>query len=64
MRSCHYISEPGIGRILIPGCYGAAIYGKEGCTCGPRIRAKDEIANINERLARLEAWMAKKAAAK
>ena len=30
---CHYIYDKQVGKILIPGCMGTAVYGVERCTC-------------------------------
>lgn len=61
-RHCYYITDPDIGRVLIPGCYGAAIYGKRGCTCPKRQTAKSN-ADIEQRLAQIEKILSKLAAA-
>jgi hypothetical protein len=43
---CHYINAPGVGMVLIPGCWGAALSGDLAhCTCGdldPEIVAEYE----------------------
>lgn len=32
-NGCHYITDHIAGRVFIPGCMGAAVYGPERCTC-------------------------------
>ena len=55
---CHYIFDKEVGRILIPGCMGAAVYGKEGCTCPtPPLREK-QVRTIEERLTDIERQLA------
>lgn len=35
-KPCHWWTDPADGRrYFIPGCMGAAVYGKKGCTCPP-----------------------------
>ena len=51
---CHYISDPDAGRVLIPGCMGAAVYGPAGCTCGRRVRPLEEALALETRVADLE----------
>lgn len=65
MRKCHHIKDPEVGRVLIPGCIGTAVYGLSGCTCYPdkirhlededELTLEDRLAAIEERLAKLEA---------
>jgi hypothetical protein len=38
---CHHIIDPESGKILIPGCMGAAVYGSRRCTCYNRKTARD-----------------------
>jgi len=43
--------------ILIPGCWGGAIWGREHCTCSEdraRVDALDEIATLQQRVSALE----------
>lgn len=35
VRKCHHIHVDGVGKVLIPGCLGSAIYGPHACTCRP-----------------------------
>lgn len=30
---CHYIYDKDAGKVHIPGCYGAAIFGEDHCSC-------------------------------
>ena len=30
---CHHITDPEVGKVLIPGCMAGAIYGPDRCTC-------------------------------
>lgn len=50
MSACYWIRDRELGRVHIPGCMGAAVYGPRGCTCGVKRRRQA----IEERLARLE----------
>jgi len=49
---CHTIIDQG-KRIEIPGCMGAAVYGKRGCTCPKRTKA-DEIQELRKRIEAIE----------
>lgn len=49
---CYYASYRGI-RVLIPGCWGAAVGGKEACTCPPFDR-DEKIRELERRLDELE----------
>lgn len=53
MSACHHIKVAGAGRVHIPGCMGAAVYGPSGCTCGAS--RQDRLASLECRIARLEA---------
>lgn len=35
MRKCHYIYDKEAGKVLIPGCWGSAVYGPHACNCYP-----------------------------
>ncbi len=37
-------------KIFIPGCMGAAVHGKSGCTCYPYVRQGDTLKSLKERL--------------
>ncbi len=52
-RPCHYIRQRGYGEVLIPGCYGAAIYGIERCTC-KGLPWQREIYDLKEEIAKLK----------
>lgn len=61
---CHWVSEPGVGRVLIPGCMNRAIYGDDAiCHCRPAQR--DRVSILEDRVADLAAELAqlKKSAA-
>lgn len=30
---CHYVVDEVAGRVLIPGCWGSAVYGEGNCHC-------------------------------
>lgn len=47
---CYYTTVKDHGRVLIPGCYGAAVYGEHRCTCKTQKQAK----SLEERIASLE----------
>lgn len=47
---CHYVNDKIAGRVLIPGCWGAVIHGKDACTCDHG-RAKME---LEQRVSKLE----------
>lgn len=53
MKPCHYIIHQDI-RILIPGCMGAAVYGKDRCTCNFRKYEKDKMEELEKRVLKLE----------
>ena len=68
-RPCYYIRDPEAGRVLIPGCMGAAVYGIGGCTCpkpprpqreGPAIEGRVE--KLEREIAELRALVARKEA--
>ncbi len=50
---CHYVNDPQAGRVLIPGCMGAAVYGRRGCTC-PKVGRETEMEIVHKQIARLE----------
>lgn len=56
---CHYIYDPEVGKVLIPGCCGSAVYGIHRCTCRqtgppePRDELIKELEGENARLNRL-----------
>lgn len=51
---CHYITDREVGRVLIPGCMGAAVYGPSQCTCKRRVRPLEEGLALETRVADLE----------
>ena len=57
---CHYVFDREVGRLHIPGCMGAAVYGPRGCTCPPKPRKADmdRIDRLEERLEKLERRLA------
>ena len=62
MRPCYYINDPVAGRVLIPGCWGSAIYGKINCTCGIKRQKKEleeKVEELTIRIARLEGRQSK-----
>lgn len=61
MSRCQFKNDPEIGRYHLPGCIGGAVYGPNGCTCGPMDRAPKEsslIKDLERRIAALEALSA------
>ena len=55
---CHYIFDRDVGRVLIPGCMGSAVYGKDGCTCPEPPMPAKRVGEIEDRLAGIEAALA------
>jgi hypothetical protein len=55
---CYYVYDRDVGRVLIPGCMGAAVYGRSGCTCRMAPITPKKAADIEERLAGVEATLA------
>lgn len=55
MRACYSVRGGAGERVLIPGCWGSAIYGKRGCTCHPEIVKAESESALEKRLERIEA---------
>ena len=57
---CHYITAPGVGRVLIPGCMSVAHSNdKSDCVCPKPVRPpkesdKEKIARLEDRIKQLE----------
>jgi hypothetical protein len=54
---CYWAKDAEIGRFHVPGCWGSAIYGPDGCTCGSGDRRKsleETIVKLEARIERLE----------
>lgn len=47
--NCHYIRDKKVGKVLIPGCIGTAVFGIDRCTCH-NVGSK----SIEERISNLE----------
>lgn len=46
---CHWVREPGVGKVLIPGCWNRAVYGDDAtCHCGPS--QKDRVSSMEGKL--------------
>lgn len=54
---CHYIQDPEIGKVLIPGCMGTAAMGVHNCTCYDKIPYnnpyKEEVSELRKENVRL-----------
>lgn len=59
---CHYIYDKEAGKVMIPGCWGTAIYGDWACTCRDNILPSEntvknkeirELEKENDRLNRI-----------
>lgn len=50
--SCYYTNDKKAGRVLIPGCWAAAIHGKEFCTCKPGQPTRVDL--LEKRIEKLE----------
>lgn len=50
MQLCRWIKDAQLGRIHIPGCMGAAVYGPGDCTCNIRRKRKE----LEDRIVQLE----------
>jgi len=51
---CHYVNDSIAGRVLIPGCMGAAVHGKDGCTCNRRETIQEHIVRLEREIAERE----------
>ena len=54
---CRWYTDAEVGRLHVPGCMGAAVYGPGGCTCGRKDSRRDieaEIERLSERVTQLE----------
>jgi hypothetical protein len=54
---CYWARDAEIGRVHIPGCWGSAIYGPDGCTCstgGQRKSLEEKIVKLEARIEKLE----------
>lgn len=56
-RGCYWVTEPGVGRVLIPGCWNRAVYGDHAeCHCRHRSESmEDRIARLEHQIAELSA---------
>ena len=54
MKPCHYVKGFNGERVLIPGCMGAAVKGKDGCTCNYGKHQKDKLEELEKRIEKLE----------
>lgn len=50
---CHWANDPEIGKWWYPHCYGG-LYGPEGCYCPREKPKKDQMAELEKRIAKLE----------
>ena len=54
LMRCYWVEEPGVGRVLVPGCWNRAIYGDNAlCQC-PK-GSKSPVEALAERVKKLEA---------
>jgi hypothetical protein len=54
---CRWYTDPEIGRWLLPGCMGAAVYGPRGCTCGTMSESEyleEKVSELEDRVRELE----------
>ena len=61
---CRWIKDAEVGKLHIPGCMGAAVYGAGGCTCGRKDTKRDlerQIEELSERVVKLERERRKRA---
>lgn len=54
---CYWVKDREIGRVHIPGCWGAALGGPKNCTCGAagtKRAMEQEIEELKRRVVELE----------
>jgi hypothetical protein len=45
---CHYTYDPVAGKVHIPGCWGAVVYGPSFCTCYNRRAEEAESEKVKD----------------
>lgn len=54
MRRCHHIFDKEVGRVHIPGCWGAAVHGESHCTCYNKSTEPSDTDKKNKMIRELE----------
>lgn len=53
---CYWYMDDDLGKLHIPGCAGAAVYGPSGCTCVRDDSMRERLAASYRRLQRSERY--------